>query len=95
MVFINENGGNIFTDSKVTKIIIENKKVKGVELENGDSIDADLVLTSGGMFNTFYNLVGKEHLSEDFIENIDYMAIIVSHESVVFCQSWRWYSRNF
>ena len=69
--FITENGGKIYTNSKVQKIIIEDKKVKGVELENGDNFDADLVLASGGMFNTFYNLVGKEHLSDEFIKNIE------------------------
>lgn len=76
--YIVENDGKIFTSSKVTKIIIINNKAKGVELENGEKIDADLVLASGGMFNTFYNLVGKEHLSEDFIETIEEKTLMES-----------------
>ncbi|MFX1573428.1 MAG: phytoene desaturase family protein [Promethearchaeota archaeon] len=69
--FITKHGGTILTNSKVQKIIIEDKKVKGVKLENGDIVNSDLILASGGMFNTFFNLVGKEHLPDDFIINIE------------------------
>ncbi|MFW9901234.1 MAG: phytoene desaturase family protein, partial [Candidatus Thorarchaeota archaeon] len=37
-----------------------------------------LVLASGGMFNTFYNLVGKEYLSEDFTTNIEKITLMES-----------------
>jgi len=75
---ITEKGGKIFTNSKVTKVIIENMKAKGVELENGDQTEADLILASGGMFNTFYNLVGKNYLSNDFIEKIEKKTLMES-----------------
>ncbi len=75
---ITENGGGIHTNSTIQKIIIEDNKATGVQLENGKKIEADLVLASGGMFNTFYNLVGKEHLSEDFIKNIEGITLMES-----------------
>ncbi len=75
---ITENGGKIFTNSKVQKIIIKDAKVEGIQLENGEIIETDLVLASGGMFNTFYNLVGKEYLSEDFIKNIEGITLMES-----------------
>ena len=73
-----ENGGRIHTNSTVKKILIQDTFVKGIQLENGDSIKADLVLASGGMFNTFYYLVGKEYLSEDFIKSIDNITLMES-----------------
>jgi phytoene dehydrogenase-like protein len=69
--YITENNGEIHTNSKVQKIIIENNQAKGVQLENGDIIDADLVIASGGIFNTFFNLVGKEYLPDELINKIE------------------------
>lgn len=75
---ITENGGKLYTNSKVQKILIKNNKVEGIQLENGDVNNADLVLASGGMFNTFYNLVGKEYLPNEFINNIENITLMES-----------------
>ena len=69
--FITQNGGKILTNSKITKIIIEDGEAKGIVLEDGETINADLILASGGILNTFYNLIGKEHLSKDLINVIE------------------------
>lgn len=69
--YIKANGGEIYTNSKVIKILIEENRAKGVKLENGDEINADLIVASGGILNTFYNLVGREHLQDDFIKKIE------------------------
>jgi phytoene dehydrogenase-like protein len=49
--YITAHDGEIHTNSKVQKIIVENNQAKGVQLESGDIISADLVIASGGMFN--------------------------------------------
>ncbi|MEI7641099.1 MAG: phytoene desaturase family protein [bacterium] len=41
---VEEEGGNIRLASKVKRLIIENKKVKGIELETGEKIMADEVV---------------------------------------------------
>ena len=69
--YIEKKEGKIFTNSKIVKILIEENRVTGVQLENGDIEDADIVIASGGILNTFYNLIGKEHLQDDLIKNID------------------------
>jgi phytoene dehydrogenase-like protein len=69
--YITDHDGKIHTNSKVQKIIVENNQAKGVQLENGDIINVDLILASGGMFNNFFNLVGKEHLPDELILQIE------------------------
>lgn len=74
--FVKSKGGKIYTSSKVTKIIIENNQAKGMMLENSEIIESDLILASGGVLNTFYNLIGQECLSNELIsliENLEYM----------------------
>ena len=76
--FIRNNGGVIKTNSKVEKVIIEDGKATGVRLESAENIEADLVISSGGMLNVFYNLVGKEYLSEEFIKSIENITFMES-----------------
>ena len=46
--------------------------------ENGETIEADIVLASGGIFNTFYHLIGKEYLTEELITHIDNLQLMES-----------------
>jgi all-trans-retinol 13,14-reductase len=69
--FIKSHGGKIHISSKITKILVENGECKGVKLENGERIEADIVLASGGPQQTFYHLVGKDHLTSELIKHID------------------------
>ena len=66
-VFI-ENGGNIFSPRRVTKIIVEGGKAKGVELGDGLVIDAETVLSTLDTQQTFFRLIGEEHLEKDYVE---------------------------
>ncbi|MFW9951650.1 MAG: phytoene desaturase family protein [Candidatus Thorarchaeota archaeon] len=79
--YIRDKGGRIFTNNKVTKILIENSIAKGVKLENGKSEKSDIIIASGGILNTFYNLVGRQYLPEDFTNNIEELSFM---ESVFF-----------
>ena len=64
---VTKNGGEIRTGTAVKKIIIENKKAVGVILGDGARIDADVVIASGGAQELFLDMVGREHLREDFL----------------------------
>jgi all-trans-retinol 13,14-reductase len=75
---IKANGSEIHTNSKVIKIMIDQNRVKGVKLENGKIINADLIVASGGVLNTFYNLVGREYLADEFIKNIESLTYMES-----------------
>ncbi|MCJ7649674.1 MAG: NAD(P)/FAD-dependent oxidoreductase [Candidatus Lokiarchaeota archaeon] len=86
--YFETNGGIIKRNTKVTKFIIKEKKVKGMILEGGEKIDADIVLSSGGVLNTYYNLIGKEYLTEDLINHIDNIrfmeSVIMVHVGIDF-----------
>ena len=65
-----EAGAEIRTETPIAKIILKNGQAKGVALENGDEIYADIISSSVDPRLTFMKLVGEEHLPEDFVEDI-------------------------
>jgi phytoene dehydrogenase-like protein len=65
-----EAGAEIRTETAIAKIILKNGAAKGVVLENGDEIYADVVSSSVDPRLTFMKMVGEEHLPEDFVEDI-------------------------
>ncbi|HSB66202.1 MAG TPA: NAD(P)/FAD-dependent oxidoreductase [Anaerolineales bacterium] len=71
MGVILDKGGKVLTNHTVKRIMVENGRATGVELAGGYIEPADLVLTSGGMKEVFFDLVGREYLSADFIQQIE------------------------
>ena len=71
MGVILENGGKVWTNTAVKRIVIENGRATGVELTDGRIETADLVLASGGMKEVFFDLVGCEHLPAEFVKQIE------------------------
>jgi all-trans-retinol 13,14-reductase len=64
-------GGKVVMNTAAHKIVIENGRAVGVELAGGQVENADVVLASGGMKEVFFDLVGREHLSEALIQQIE------------------------
>jgi phytoene dehydrogenase-like protein len=65
-----EAGAEICTEAPIAKIILKNGEAKGVVLENGDEIYADVVSSSVDPRLTFMKMIGEQHLPEDFVEDI-------------------------
>ncbi|MEE4354352.1 MAG: NAD(P)/FAD-dependent oxidoreductase [Desulfatiglans sp.] len=65
-----EHGGELELGTMVEKIIVQDGKATGIRTTQGEQIDADVVVSNGAAISTFFNLVGKEHLSQDFISDI-------------------------
>jgi phytoene dehydrogenase-like protein len=66
-----EKGGTIRTHAPVRRIVVEDGRAVGVELEGGERIDAALVLANTDPNRTFLKLVGAEHLDPDFAQGIE------------------------
>src|SRR5262249_36975760 len=65
-----EAGVEIRTEAPIAKIILQNGTAKGVVLDNGDEIFADVISSSVDPRLTFMKMVGAEHLPEDFVADI-------------------------
>ncbi len=65
-----EAGAEIRTEAPIAKIILKNGQAKGVVLENGDEIYADVISSSVDPRLTFMKMVGEEHLPDDFADDL-------------------------
>lgn len=66
-----QNGGTVVDTAEVTKIRVENGVTKGIELEDGRTIDAGIVMSSLDPQTTFLDLVGREHLSTSMSSSVE------------------------
>ena len=68
---IERYGSKIMTGTEVEKILLEGGKAIGVALKGGQEEFADVVFASGGAKETFETLVGREHVSKDYLDRVD------------------------
>ncbi len=69
------HGGEVIYRAPVRRIVIEGGRAVGVELRDGRTISARVVLSSVDANKTFLELVGEEHCPRDFaqaVREIDY-----------------------
>jgi len=63
-------GVNIRTGTAVRRILAETGAVRGVELDDGGTIEAGLVVSNADPVTTFAELVGPDHLDADFLAEV-------------------------
>ena len=61
-----EAGAEIRCDAPVAKVAVEAGRARGVVLEDGSAIEARVVVSNADPRRTFFDLVGRDHLSADF-----------------------------
>ncbi len=64
------HGAEIRTSAPVSKIVIKHGRASGVVLDNGDEIEARVVVSALDPRRTFFELVGERHLEPGFAEGI-------------------------
>lgn len=67
---LERNGVDIAVSADVQKINVDGKRVAGVTV-NGKQVKAKAVLSNANLKGTIFNLVGKEHFSDDFVEQAE------------------------
>lgn len=77
-----EQGGEISYRTKVKKILIENRKAIGVELEDGTKLYGSWIVSNSDLNKTAFELVGKEHLPSKYLEFISKMEKSITGFSV-------------
>ncbi len=65
-----EFGVEIRTDAGVTEVIVKNGRATGVVMENGDEIQADIVVSSLDPKRTFLDLVDQKYVPDDLLTAI-------------------------
>lgn len=64
------HGGKIYSPFAVKRIVVEDGEAKGVELVDGPYLEAKMgVISTIDPSQTFLNMVGEEHLDDDYIES--------------------------
>jgi all-trans-retinol 13,14-reductase len=68
---IKSYGGVIKTQQRVKRILIENNKAIGVELDNSQKIIAKNIISNADPSTTFLDLIGRPHCSKKLLKKID------------------------
>ena len=69
--YITSHGGKIHYNTIVEKVLVENKKVKGIRLEDGSEHSCDVVVGCGAGKDFFEKTVGREHLDDNYRNILD------------------------
>ncbi|MCH8035261.1 MAG: NAD(P)/FAD-dependent oxidoreductase [Bacteroidetes bacterium] len=64
-------GAEIRTEAPVKQVLIKNGKATGVVLENGDELNAKVVISNLDPNRTYLKMVGKEYLEDDILKEIN------------------------
>ncbi len=62
--------GGDFRQERVSRIMVEDNCVKGVELKDGEKIEAPVVISNTGIKPTVLNLVGEDHFDGGYIDYV-------------------------
>jgi phytoene dehydrogenase-like protein len=65
-----EAGVDIRTEAPIAQILLKHGRARGVVLENGDEVYADVVSSSVDPRLTFMKMIGEEHLPYDFCTDL-------------------------
>jgi phytoene desaturase len=68
---LERNGGELVLKMPVTRVLIEDGRVSGVELEGGRQIKAQLVVSNADARHTFDDLVGLEHVPRAYARRLE------------------------
>ena len=75
---ITGRGGKIHMNRAVGRILLEKDRAVGLELTNGEKVDADIVMVSGGARECFFKMIGREKLPPEFAARIDDIPLMES-----------------
>jgi len=70
---IAELGGEVKTDTRVAKILVEDGQVGGVETAAGERFTAPFVVSNADPYQTFYSLVGRDKTPRKMLRKLEEM----------------------
>ncbi len=80
---LEKNGVTICTKARVDRVVVDNSRVRGVEV-GGRFIETSAVVSNAGVTNTIDELVGRDAFKADFIDSFDKVKVNNSSCQVYF-----------
>jgi phytoene dehydrogenase-like protein len=75
-------GGHIHYASRVKKILVENNKARGIQLENGIEHRADIVISAADGHATIFGMLGGRYIDDKIKQRYEEMEIFPSYLQV-------------
>ena len=75
---IRENGGDILLSTRATDILIENSKAVAVQTLDGKEFKCRYVVSNANAPDTFFKMLGQEHLPRAYLRKLESMKICMS-----------------
>jgi prolycopene isomerase len=75
---VEEQGGEVLLNSSVRRICVEQDKISGIILENGQVIRAETVVSNIDARQTADLLIGREHLPQGYCEGLEKLTASLS-----------------
>ena len=69
--FIEAHGGEVHTSEPVKSILVEGNKARGIELQNGEKLHSNIVISNAHVQTTMLKLVGPDHLDRNMLRKVD------------------------
>ena len=63
-------GVDIRTEAPIARIVVRDNRARGVVLDSGDELEADLIASSVDPRRTFLGMVGEELLPDEFVVGV-------------------------
>lgn len=76
--FFEEKGGQIFLNTRIDKILLEDGRAAGVRTSEGKEYRARFVVSNASALQTYLRLVGEEHLPDRFTRKLRGMEVSCS-----------------
>ncbi|MBN1289262.1 MAG: NAD(P)/FAD-dependent oxidoreductase [Actinobacteria bacterium] len=73
-----EHGGEVRTGVNVKKVIVEGGKAVGVELDNGEIINAPVIVSNAGIKETVSDMVGEDKFDAEYAKTVRDLVIGVA-----------------
>jgi phytoene desaturase len=78
VIALERNGGELALKSPATRILLEDGRVSGVEIEGGRTIAAQLVVSNADARHTFEDLVGSDQLPTSYARRLERLKLSAS-----------------
>ena len=72
---VEENGGEILLNTLATKIVIEDGAAVAVQTKDGKEFKCRYVVSNANAPDTFFKMIGREHLPEEYAQRLETMKI--------------------